>query len=182
LALKRLEARLRHSGRVEIIERAPDTAHLSFEGIDVSLFVLPHLRKHVEHHVLTLTGLFATKLHALLDRGTRRDFFDLYVLLDTQHMGLCDCIEALRTVYKPPINQGLLLRALCYFDEAEAEASLPGEGAADWKAVKAFFTKAVGALVVPPSSALAIQRRIVDVENPPRSGRSAKKSRSKRRP
>jgi predicted nucleotidyltransferase component of viral defense system len=175
--LKRLEARLKSTGRVEVIERAHDTVHLNFEGIDISLFVLPHLKAHVKDHVLTLTGLFATKLHALFDRGTRRDFFDLYVLLDTQRMGLSECMAALSTVYQQPVNQGLLLRALCYFDDADAEAPLPGEGPGDWKAVKAFFSKAVGALVVPPSGALSIQRRVVNVTTHPSRARSSRPKR-----
>ena len=47
----------------------------------MSVFVLDKLAPFVEDRRLTVTGLLATKLHAILDRGFRRDFFDLYVLL-----------------------------------------------------------------------------------------------------
>ncbi len=157
---------LRSKGRVELTERSTDTVHLSFDGVPVSLFVLPVLAPFAEDGALTITGLLATKLHAILDRGTRRDFFDLYVLLQSERLGLIECIRALRTVYVTDANEGLLLRALSYFDDADREAKLPGEGASDWKRVKAFFEERVGALLVPPGPALEIQGRVVDVRSP----------------
>jgi hypothetical protein len=99
----------------------------------------------------------------LLDRGVRRDFFDLYVMLKMHSPGLSDCLAALRTVHETDVNDGLVLRALCYFDDADAELQLPGEGSDDWDVVKAFFSTAVAALIVPPRRALEIQRRRVGV-------------------
>lgn len=62
---------LRKSGSVELLERSEGTVHLSFEGIDVSIFVLPDLAPYVQQQHLTVEGLLATKVHAILDRGTR---------------------------------------------------------------------------------------------------------------
>lgn len=158
-----LLAQLGKRGRVEILERAPDTVHLTLDGVPVSIFVLSRVAPHTEEGSLTATGILATKLHAILDRGTRRDFFDLYVLLQQERLGVVECIRALRTVFLAEVNEGLLLRALAYFNDGEREAPLPGEGATDWKRVKAFFQKSVGALLAPPSAALQIQSRVVDV-------------------
>jgi hypothetical protein len=177
----RLLSLLERAGHVDLIERSAGTVHLTFEGVDVSIFLLPELAKHVEGQALTLTGLLATKAHAILDRGTRRDFFDLYVLLETQRLGLSDVLRALSAVYEQPIHQGLFLRAFGYFDDAAAEAPLPGEGKADFKLVQAFFTRAVGALVVPPNSGLQIQARQVDASPAPKQKRpSARKASPKR--
>jgi hypothetical protein len=187
--LSALVAELRRKGSVEVIERSEDTIHLRFEGIDVSVFVLPRLAPYVENGVLDVTGILATKVHALLDRGTRRDFFDLYVMLESERLGLLDCIVALESVYATEVNRGLILRALAYFDDAEAEARLPGEGPSDWATVKEFFATAVATLVVPPSRVLGIQSRVVDVRTPnsataprPPGARRAKKSPAKRKP
>jgi len=106
--------------------------------------------------------------HALLDRGARRDFFDLYVMLEMHSLGLSNCLAALRTVYETEVNDGLVLRAPCYFDDADAELALPGEGKDDWDVVKAYFSTAVAALIVPPRKALAIQTRRVGVRRKPR--------------
>lgn len=170
-------AKLRTKGRVAILERAKDTIHLQFEGTDVSIFALPKLRQHTEGHSLSTHGVLATKLHAILDRGTRRDFFDLYVMLEQERMGLIDCLGAIREVYATEVNDGLVLRAVTYFDDAEREAPLPGEGPKDWHRVKTFFVDAASALVTPPSAALDIQERVVDV----RGVKSPKRRHEKRR-
>lgn len=166
--MKQLVTQLQKAGKVEFIERSADTVHLHFEGVDVSIFLLPDLAKHVEGRALTLTGLLATKAHAILDRGTRRDFFDLYVLLQAYQLSVGEVLQALADVYRQPINQGLVLRALSYFDDARAEARLPGEGRGDFKRVTDFFSRAVGALVVPPQGSLTIQAKRVDVSTPSR--------------
>ena len=161
-----LVQQLQHCGRVEIAERSVDTVHLRFDGIDVSIFVLAMLSPFVSDRRLSVTGLLATKLHAILDRGTRRDFFDLYVTLHHHALGIAECLAAMRHVYQQEINEPLLLRALTFFDDAEREAKLPGEGPDDWATVKEFFWSRVGQLLIPPARELLIERRVVDVVNP----------------
>ncbi len=158
-----LLARLRQRGTVEIVEEHDDTVYLRFDGINVSVFLLEPLADFVEERRLTVTGILATKLHAILDRGARRDFFDLYVTLHRQSLGIVECLAALRRVYRHDIDESLLLRALTYFDDAEREAQLPGEGTHDWAAVKDFFLTRVGQLIVPPARKLKIQERVVDL-------------------
>jgi Nucleotidyl transferase AbiEii toxin, Type IV TA system len=175
--LQGLLRELRTKGTVEVLERAEGTVHLRFDDMDVSIFVLPDLRAHTEDRTLTVTGVLATKLHAILDRGTRRDFFDLYVMMEQERLGLIDCFRAIREVYRTDVNEGLLLRAVTYFDDADSEASLPGEGRSDWKLLRTFFMSAAGALLAPPPKALAIQANVVDVrvrKTPGRPSRSKK--------
>ncbi|MEW6366572.1 MAG: nucleotidyl transferase AbiEii/AbiGii toxin family protein [Acidobacteriota bacterium] len=158
-----LLGQLEASGDVEILEQSSDTVHLRWCGINVSIFVLENLVPFVEERRLSVVGILATKLHAILDRGTRRDFFDLYVILQQQRLGIIECLRAMTAVYGPRVRESLLLRALTYFDDAEREAPLPSEGPDDWETVKAFFLDRVGTLIVPPGHALAIQRIVVDV-------------------
>jgi hypothetical protein len=160
-------SQLARRGTVEVLERSADTIHLRWNGLKLSVFVLDRLLPFVEEHRLTVAGILATKLHAILGRGTRRDFFDLYVILQQQRLGLAECLRAFRAVFGTGADDGLLLRALTYFDDAEREAPLPGEGRNDWKTVKAFFVERVGSLLVPPPRALEIQERVVDVTQPP---------------
>jgi hypothetical protein len=133
--------------------------------------LLSRRARFVEGRRLALTGLLGTKLHAILDRGTRRDFFDLYVLMQDQHVSITDAIAALRAMYGD-LNEGLLFRALCFFDDADREARLPGEGPKDWAAVKRYFQEQVGLLVVPPLAELAIASRVVDVSAPKKRARA----------
>jgi Nucleotidyl transferase AbiEii toxin, Type IV TA system len=162
-SVDRLVAELARTGHTEILERHTDTVHLTWNGIKISVFRLEELAPHVEERRLSITGLLATKLHAILDRGTRRDFFDLYVLLETERLGIAECLRAVRELFRQEVNDSLLLRALAYFDDADAEAPLPGEGSSDWNTVRDFFRLRVGYLLVPPNEPLVIQSRRVDV-------------------
>lgn len=162
--LEALLEQLRGSGQVEVLEQSQGTVHLRWRGINVSIFVLDSFGEVVEGRRLSVTGILATKLHAILDRGTRRDFFDLYITLHLHRRGIAECLAAMRQVYRQPVSEHLLLRALTYFDDAEREAPLPGEGPRDWETVKEFFTRRVGDLLLPPGRKLSIQARRVDVK------------------
>ena len=146
-----------------MLDRGADTVHLRFDGIDVSVFVLETLLPFVEDQRLNVVGLLGTKLHAILDRGTRRDFFDLYTTLQTNGLGIAECLSAIRRVFRQEVNDALLLRALTWFQDADREAPLPGEGPKDWETVKDFFRTRVGHLLVPPGRVLEIQARVVGV-------------------
>jgi len=161
--LDHLVGQLEKKGAVKILERTKDTVHLLWNGTNVSVFALESLVPFTEDRRLTVTGVFATKLHAILDRGLRRDFFDLYVTMQHHSLGIAECLRALREVYQQPVADGLLLRALTYFDDAEKEAMLPGEGPNDWETVTSFFEAQVGSLLTPPTKKLEIQGRRVDV-------------------
>lgn len=154
---------LQRSGETEILERGPDTVHLSWNGIDVSIFLLENLAAFTEDRRLSVEAILATKLHAILDRGARRDFFDLYVTLQQQQFGIVECLRAIRAVYQQEVNDSLLLRALTWFDDADREAALPGEGERDWHEIKDFFLTRVGHLLIPPAHPLEIQKLRVDV-------------------
>jgi len=163
LNLKEMMEHLSKCGKVEIMEKSGNTVHLKWNGIKVSIFVLDMLAPFVEEKRLSVTGILATKLHAILDRGVRRDFFDLYVIMQDQRLGLAECLAALRSVYSQAVPESLLLRALTYFDDAEREAPLPGEGKKDWATVKDFFLSQAGSLLVPPARKLDIQLQRVDI-------------------
>ncbi|MDQ3001009.1 MAG: nucleotidyl transferase AbiEii/AbiGii toxin family protein [Fibrobacterota bacterium] len=162
--LEDMLAQLAIRGKVEVSERSAGTVHLKWQGIDVSIFVLDTLKPHTEARRLTVTGILGTKLHAILDRGTRRDFFDLYVMLQDQGLGLAECLSAMRTLHAEGVPEPLLLRALTFFDDAEREAPLPKEGKDDWATVKDFFLTRVGSLLVPPTQKLTIQANVVDLK------------------
>ena len=165
--LVQLVSQLAAAGEVEIREQSPSTVHLTWNGLKVSIFVLDRLVPFTEDRRLNVTGVLATKLHAILDRGTRRDFFDLYVTLQHHQLGIVECLRAMAQVYGAgQVNEGLLLRALTYFEDAEREAALPGEGSRDWALVKDFFQTRVGSLLVPPGRPLKIQQRRIAVTEP----------------
>ncbi|MCK4244227.1 MAG: nucleotidyl transferase AbiEii/AbiGii toxin family protein [Candidatus Omnitrophica bacterium] len=91
--------------------------------VEVSLFHYPYLllEPFVESKNLNLASLkdiAAMKLIAIIQRGTKRDFFDLYFLI--RNFGLEKIIELTQKKY-PPFNPYLALQALTYFEDAEKE-------------------------------------------------------------
>jgi hypothetical protein len=85
------------------------------------------------------------------------------VTLQQNALGIAECLGAIRQVFRQDVKDALLLRALTFFDDAEREAKLPGEGPEDWATVKEFFWTRVGYLLVPPAREFRIQRRVIDV-------------------
>ena len=79
-------------------------------------------------------------------------------------LGIASVLATIRSVYQGVIDDGLLLRALTYFDDADREATLPGEGPTDWSAVKDYFQVQVGSLLTPPMRRLRIQAQTADVD------------------
>jgi len=86
-------------------------------------------------------------------------------MLQQQRLGIVSVLAAIRGVYQGAIDEGLLLRALTYFDDANREAPLPGEGPSDWDEVKDYFQVQVGSLLTPPMRRLKIQARTADVND-----------------
>ncbi len=171
---RKVVAALKRCGAAEV-ERDKGSIHLDVDGFEVSVFLLPKLARFVEGRRLSLAGLLGTKLHAILDRGTRRDFFDLYVMMQDQRVSMTDALAALRAIHGD-VNEGLVLRALCFFDDADREARLPGEGPRDWSAVKRYFQEQVGRLIVPPTVELSIASRLVDLSPATKPRRAPRRS------
>ncbi|MFH0797295.1 MAG: nucleotidyl transferase AbiEii/AbiGii toxin family protein [Candidatus Omnitrophota bacterium] len=127
------------TGRGTLITKAGNT--------EISLFYYPYklLAPLVETESIVLTSLqdiAAMKLVAIIQRGKKRDFFDLYFLVKT--FGFGEVFKLTSQKY-PPFNPYLGLRALTYFEDAEREDLKERKivlfNPITWKEVKEFFIK-----------------------------------------
>lgn len=91
--------------------------------------------------VASLAYIAAMKIHTLEDRGTRRDFIDVFFL--SKKYSLEKMLDFYQKKYKIlEDHKYYILRALDYFEDAEREAQMPQMlMSVDWKEVKAFFQK-----------------------------------------
>ena len=76
---------LKKAGKFENLKSAEDTLIGKLAGIKVSFFTLPYklLERPLQHknlRIATLVDLALMKILAVADRGTKRDFIDLYFL------------------------------------------------------------------------------------------------------
>jgi predicted nucleotidyltransferase component of viral defense system len=89
----------------------------------------------------SLADIAAMKIHAIEDRGTRRDFVDVYFL--SQKYSLEEMLGFYQKKYAL-LEDHLyaILRSLDYFEDAEREQQMPEMlTAVNWEEVKEYFRK-----------------------------------------
>ena len=124
----------------------PKTLVGSINKIKFSLFNYPYPRidETTNFEGVKLAGLkdiAAMKLVAITDRGTKKDYVDLYVLATT-----CFSIEEMFGYYDQKylcfeVNKLTLLKSLQYFDDADESPPPDMIIKVDWEDVKKFFRK-----------------------------------------
>ncbi len=108
---------------VKVVQIQEDTLILKYKDIIISLFLYPYplLKPLLDLDwvsVAALEDIAAMKLVAITQRGTKRDFIDLYYLI--KKLGLVQILELSKQKYKE-FNQYLALQALLYFSDADKE-------------------------------------------------------------
>lgn len=93
-------------------------------------------------NLASLADIAAMKIAAIADRGTKRDFIDLFFL--TKIFSLEKILAYYDQKYeKLQANKTHILRSLFYFTEAENEAPPRMIQSVDWQELKKFFEKEV---------------------------------------
>ena len=99
--------------------------------------------------VADLRDIGLMKLLAVTNRGSRKDFVDLFTLLQTAP-SLSDYLQLLPRKYGPGrVNPYQVATSLTYFEDAEAEPLPRMLVPFEWSACKEFFIREVRALVLP---------------------------------
>lgn len=109
--------------KLSVRQAITDTLILSINNIDLSFFHYPYklLKPLIRFESVFLAlkeDIAAMKIAAIVQRGKRRDFIDIYYLL--QQFSLKEIIRYALKKY-PGYQVMLILRALIYFEDAEEE-------------------------------------------------------------
>lgn len=134
---------LRGASAFSVQQIAEQTLHVEIAGIQVSFLHYPYplgfeTQRFHQLAVADVRDIGCMKLDALSSRGSRRDFVDLYFLLQRFNLGeLLDWFDARYANAAP--NRVHLSKALTYFDDAEQEPMPNMLVAADWNLIKTFF-------------------------------------------
>lgn len=83
--------------------------------------------------MLHLEDIAAMKLSAVTNRGAKKDFFDIYFLL--QHYDLATMLSFFREKY-PQQELFFMLKSLTYFEDAESDIDPDMVIKTEWEAVK----------------------------------------------
>jgi hypothetical protein len=145
--LERLRRHATESLGAEVIAQSDVTLKLRVGGAMIDVVAYPYralapTRAGPEGvPVASLRDLAAMKLAAIARRGVRRDYWDLYEILTRSRLTLHGvCEDYLRKFGVSEADLYHVLRALNWFEDAEADTSLPrGLTIAKWTDVRRWF-------------------------------------------
>lgn len=140
---------LKTIGSISILEKSKNINIVLIDKIKVDLvnYAYPWLEDAIVKDNITLASkkdIAAMKLEAICGRGTKKDFIDLYFLLNQYRL------SEIMDFYKEKFSDGsdfLVLRSLSYFDDAEDEAMPEMLLPVDWNMVKKKIVNCVNALL-----------------------------------
>jgi hypothetical protein len=136
---------LKSFGNIQLIKKTPNILIYIVNGIKVDIvnYSYPWIDAPCIEDQLRLAGkkdIAAMKLAAITGRGSRKDFVDLYFLL--QEFSL----QEMLSFYNQKYDDGssfLVLKSLTYFDDAELDPQLIMLKNVDWKKVKLSIVNSV---------------------------------------
>jgi predicted nucleotidyltransferase component of viral defense system len=113
---------------------------ISQDGINIKVDFLKHgyamlkpLKKESEMRLFSLQDISAMKLNAIANRGAKKDFYDIYSLLD--HFSLSEMIKFFELKY-PAINSFSVVKSLLYFEDANLDPDPISLLSINWADVK----------------------------------------------
>lgn len=120
----------------------------SFPQVKFSYFYYPYplVEQTVQFsqiHIASLADIAAMKIAAICDRGTKRDFIDLYFIAK-QKFSLDEVLDFYDKKYKKLTNNlYTILKSLRYFTDADPQDPPEMIKEVSWEEVKGFFTEEV---------------------------------------
>ncbi len=136
---------LKKVGKFENLKSEKDTLLGKLAGIKVSFFSLPYKLlepplKNKNLRVAAPLDLALMKILAISDRGTKRDFIDLY-LLSKQIKPLDELLILFQKKFgKYDFNIQHIIKSLSYFDDADKGEMPEMYIDVEWREVKRFFS------------------------------------------
>ena len=143
---KLLEIIIRSFGEDELIlsEIKEDTLIVFLNNIQVSFFqynypLLKNLVKKDGLYIASLEDILAMKVIAIIQRGTKKDFIDLWTIMKEKEYSLQDIFIFCKTKYGKAFSESIALKALTYFKDAEEETPEKEKSNFSWENIKKYL-------------------------------------------
>jgi len=143
---KLLEIIIRSFGEDELIlsEIKEDTLIVFLNNIQVSFFqynypLLKNLVKKDGLYIASLEDILAMKVIAIIQRGTKKDFIDLWTIMKEKGYSLQDIFIFCKTKYGKAFSESIALKALTYFKDAEEETPEKEKSNFSWENIKKYL-------------------------------------------
>ncbi len=135
------------AGHLKVISQSEDTFHGRLDEIEVSFFYYPYKllfpREAYNQNIYVASekDIGCMKLEAIASRGSRKDFIDMYFLL--QNFSLGELVALMPKKFEIEYNTTHLLKALTYFEDAEKTPMPEMIKKVSWEEVKKSLISAV---------------------------------------
>ena len=131
--------------KYKVLFFSEDTIHTEIKGINMSFFYYPYpllkpLNYIDEIPVASLEDILCMKTNAIVGRGSKRDFIDVFFIMKNLKLNAEECIEIFREKFGN-YNPLIIYKAMNYFKDADKEPEVKMIKEVDWEEIKKFFRK-----------------------------------------
>ena len=140
---------LKSIGDVEVIQSQKGTCDVLLNGVQVSFFYYPNkvikdfvkVEEMSKLKLASILDIAVMKLVAIGGRGAKKDFFDLYNIIEKCNINIDELVNGLIQKCGNNVNYVNIIMGLSYFEDAEDEI-LPNTFVDyNWENIKKFFIK-----------------------------------------
>lgn len=134
-------------GKVEVKQNQIGTVDVLLNNVQVSFFYYPNnvLKEFIKTDEIenlkmaSIIDIAAMKVAAIGGRGAKKDFFDLYNIMNKENISVKEIAEAVVEKFGMNVNYVNMIMGLSYFDDAEDEILLETFVKYDWNEIKKYF-------------------------------------------
>ena len=142
-----LLSELKNIGNVEVLQNQKGTCDVLLNGVQVSFFyytnkVIKDFVKAEEMPKLKIASVLdisVMKIVAIGGRGAKKDFFDLYNIIEKCNITIDELVEGLIQKCGDNVNYVNIIMGLSYFEDAEDEILPNTFTDYNWENIKKFF-------------------------------------------
>ena len=138
---------LQKLGQTEVKQNQKGTLDVILNGVQVSFFYYPNsvIKEFVNPKEMpklklaSILDIAVMKVVAIGGRGAKKDFFDLYNILNKSNITIDELAKGLLQKYGTNINYANIIMGLSYFEDAEQEILPKTFVKYNWEEIKKFF-------------------------------------------
>ena len=144
-----LLSELKNIGNVEVLQNQKGTCDVLLNGVQVSFFYYTNkvIKEFVRAEempklkIASVLDIAVMKIVAIGGRGAKKDFFDLYNIIEKCNITIDELVEGLIQKCGDNVNYVNIIMGLSYFEDAEDEILPDTFVNYDWQKIKKFFIK-----------------------------------------
>ncbi len=125
--------------------KSGNTIHAKIQNVKMSFLYYPYkllkpLRKLNDIHMASLEDILCMKINAIIGRGSRKDFTDLYFVVKELSINASRILELYEEKFGK-CNDLIIRKSLVFFKDADNEPHLEMLKPVRWDEIKNFFIK-----------------------------------------